>query len=123
MALLAHPDQLARVRADGGLVATAIEEMIRYDSPLQLFERTAKEDVVLGDVTVPAGGRVAAMLGSANRDPAAFDGGRHLRRRPPAQPAHRVRRRACTTASAHRWPGWSCRSRCPRCCAGAPACT
>jgi cytochrome P450 len=55
VALLAHPDQLARVRADDGLVGTAIEEMIRFDAPLQLFERTAKEDVVLGDVTVPAG--------------------------------------------------------------------
>jgi cytochrome P450 len=73
VALLEHPDQVARVREDGGLVATAIEEMIRYDSPLQLFERTAKVDVVLGEVTVPAGGRVAAMLGSANRDPAAFE--------------------------------------------------
>ncbi|MDQ1599679.1 MAG: hypothetical protein QOD68_1153 [Actinomycetota bacterium] len=73
VALLAHPDQVARLREDGALVGTAIEEMIRYDSPLQLFERTAKEDVVLGDVTVPAGGKVAAMLGSANRDPAAFD--------------------------------------------------
>ena len=73
VALLAHPDQVARLREDGALVETAIEEMIRYDSPLQLFERTAKEDVVLGDVTVPAGGKVAAMLGSANRDPAAFD--------------------------------------------------
>jgi cytochrome P450 len=73
VALLAHPDQLARVRADAALVGSAIEEMIRFDAPLQLFERTAKEDVVLGDVTVPAGGKVAAMLGSANRDPAAFD--------------------------------------------------
>ena len=73
VALLAHPDQVARLREDGALVETAIEEMIRYDSPLQLFERTAKEDVVLGDVTVPAGAKVAAMLGSANRDPAAFD--------------------------------------------------
>jgi cytochrome P450 len=73
VALLAHPDQVARLREDGALVETAIEEMIRYDSPLQLFERTAKEDAVVGDVTVPAGGKVAAMLGSANRDPAAFD--------------------------------------------------
>jgi cytochrome P450 len=73
VALLDHPDQLVRVREDGALVDTAIEEMIRFDSPLQLFERTAKEDTVVGDVMVPAGGKVAAMLGSANRDPAAFD--------------------------------------------------
>jgi cytochrome P450 len=73
VALLDHPDQLARVRDDSTLVEPAIEEMVRFDAPLQLFERTAKEDVVVGDVPVPAGGRVAAMLGSANRDPAAFD--------------------------------------------------
>jgi cytochrome P450 len=72
VALLAHPDQLARVRADHALVEPAIEEMLRYDSPLQLFERTAREDVSIGDVTVPAGGKVAALLGAANRDPAAF---------------------------------------------------
>jgi cytochrome P450 len=72
VALLAHPAELARVRADAGLVEPAIEEMIRYDSPLQLFERTAKTDVVMGDVEIPAGGKVAALLGSANRDPAAF---------------------------------------------------
>ena len=74
VALLAHPEQLARVRAADGpeVVDTAIEEMIRYDAPLQLFERTAKTDVLLGDVAVPAGGKVAALLGSANRDPAAF---------------------------------------------------
>ena len=46
--------------------------MIRFDSPLQLFERTARERGDLGDVTVPAGGKVAALLGAANRDPAAF---------------------------------------------------
>jgi cytochrome P450/uncharacterized membrane protein YdbT with pleckstrin-like domain len=72
VALLHRPDQLDRVRADPALVEPAIEEMLRFDSPLQLFERTAREEVVVGDVTVPAGGRIAALLGSANRDPAAF---------------------------------------------------
>ena len=59
--------------ADRGLVASAIEEMIRFDAPLQLFERTARADMQVGDVTVRSGGRVAALLGSANRDPSAFD--------------------------------------------------
>jgi cytochrome P450/uncharacterized membrane protein YdbT with pleckstrin-like domain len=72
VALLNHPEQLDRVRADDDLVEPAVEEMLRYDSPLQLFERTASAEVVLGDVTVPAGGKVAALLGAANRDPAAF---------------------------------------------------
>jgi cytochrome P450 len=71
--LLEHPEQLARLRADHGLVASAIEEMIRFDAPLQLFERTAREDMQVGDVTVRAGERVAALLGSANRDPNAFE--------------------------------------------------
>jgi cytochrome P450 len=73
VAMLAHPDQLDRVRADGSLVETAVEEMLRFDSPLQLFERTAREAVTVGDVTVPAGGKIAALLGAANRDPAEFD--------------------------------------------------
>jgi cytochrome P450 len=53
-------------------VPTAVEELIRYDSPLQLFERTAVADTVIGDVTVAAGQKVAALLGAANRDPAVF---------------------------------------------------
>ncbi|MDQ3475960.1 MAG: cytochrome P450 [Actinomycetota bacterium] len=72
LALLRHPDELARLRADPSLVATAVEELMRYDSPLQLFERTAVRDVEIGDVTVRAGQKVAALLGSANRDPAVF---------------------------------------------------
>jgi cytochrome P450 len=71
--LLDHPEQLSRLRADRGLVASALEEMIRFDSPLQLFERTARADVQIGDITVREGERVAALLGSANRDLDAFD--------------------------------------------------
>ena len=71
--LLEHPAQLARLRADRDLVASALEEMIRFDAPLQLFERTAREDMQVGDVTLREGERVAALLGSANRDPNAFD--------------------------------------------------
>jgi len=73
VALLAHPAELARLRADPDrLAGTAVEEMLRYDPPLQLFERTAREDTTIGGVTVPAGRKVAALLGAANRDPAAF---------------------------------------------------
>jgi cytochrome P450 len=72
LALLRHPGQLARLRADRALLPTAIEELMRYDSPLQLFERTATEDVGIGGVTVAAGQKIAALLGAANRDPAAF---------------------------------------------------
>jgi cytochrome P450 len=72
LALLRNPDQLARLRDDRALLPTAIEELMRFDSPLQLFERTATEDVVIGGVTVAAGQKIAALLGSANHDPAVF---------------------------------------------------
>lgn len=56
------------------LLPTAVEELIRYDPPLQLFERTAYDDVEIGGVTVGRGQKIAALLGSANRDPSVFAG-------------------------------------------------
>jgi cytochrome P450 len=53
-------------------VPTAVEEMLRHDGALQLFERTATEPLQLADVSVPAGAGVAVLLGAANRDPDAF---------------------------------------------------
>ncbi|MDP3890610.1 cytochrome P450, partial [Nocardioides sp.] len=50
-----------------------VEEMLRFDSALQLFERTATTDVEVAGVTVPEGTKIAALLGAANRDPAVFD--------------------------------------------------
>lgn len=58
---------------DAAEPALLVEEMLRHDSPLHLFERTATSDVVIGGVTVSAGERIAALLGAANRDPAVFD--------------------------------------------------
>jgi unspecific monooxygenase len=55
------------------VVPTCVEEMLRFDSALQLFERTATQDVVLGSVTVRQGQKVAALLGAAHRDPAVFE--------------------------------------------------
>lgn len=73
LALLRHPDQWRRVVEDPALVPTAVEEMIRYDSSLQLFERTATRDVDVLGTTVREGEKIAALLGAANRDPAAFE--------------------------------------------------
>jgi hypothetical protein len=73
LALLRNPDQLQRLREDRSLLPTAIEELMRFDSPLQLFERTATEDVEIGGVTVTEGQKIAALLGSANHDPAVFE--------------------------------------------------
>jgi hypothetical protein len=72
LALLRNPDQLRRLREDPSLLPTAIEELMRFDSPLQLFERTATEDVEIGGVIVERGRKIAALLGSANHDPAVF---------------------------------------------------
>ncbi len=56
-----------------GRVPECVEEMLRFDSALQLFERTATADVRIGDVTVEKGQKIAALLGAANRDPAVFE--------------------------------------------------
>lgn len=59
-------------RAPAADLAPTVEEMLRFDSALQLFERTATTDVEVGGVVVEQGQRIAALLGSANRDPAVF---------------------------------------------------
>lgn len=73
VALFKHPEQLAQLANNSReLSATALEEMLRFDSPLHLFERTATADTQIGEVTVKAGEKVGAMLGSANRDDEVF---------------------------------------------------
>ena len=72
LALLQHPDQLARLRHDRALVRPAVEELLRYDSPVQITARTAYEDIGIAGHTVPSGTTVLALLGAANRDPARF---------------------------------------------------
>ena len=73
VALFRHPEQQARLVADPwGLAPTAVEEFLRYDAPLHLFERTAKQDTEIGGVAVAMGEKIAALLGSAGRDPAEF---------------------------------------------------
>jgi len=67
--LLSQPSQLDAVRADRDLVPQAIEEALRWESPLLTVARTATQDVELGGVRVPSGGFVAVSLGAANRDP------------------------------------------------------
>ena len=67
--LLSDPDQLEAVRADRGLVPQAIEEALRWETPLLTVARLATEDVELGGVHIPAGSFVALSLGAANRDP------------------------------------------------------
>ena len=73
--LLREPAERDRVLArldEDAAVERLVEEMLRHDSPLHLFERTATTDVSLHGVTIRAGEKVAALLGAANRDPAVF---------------------------------------------------
>ncbi|MEV6023912.1 cytochrome P450 [Streptomyces sp. NPDC052036] len=72
-ALFRHPDQLAALRADHSLVPSAVEELMRYDTPLQLFERWVLDEIEIDGTTVPRGAEIAMLFGSANHDPAAFD--------------------------------------------------
>ncbi|MGI5526593.1 cytochrome P450 [Streptomyces syringium] len=71
-ALFRHPDQLAALRADPGLLPGAVEELMRYDTPLQLFERWVLDDIEIAGTVIPRGSEVALLFGSANRDPARF---------------------------------------------------
>jgi cytochrome P450 len=68
LALLRHPGQLALLRSDPALADAAIEELLRYDSPVQASRRITLEPVKIRDITIPAGAFVMASLGSANRD-------------------------------------------------------
>ena len=72
-ALLRHPDQLGRLRDNPSLGASAVEEMIRWVTPVKEFMRTATEDRILGAQTIPAGDAVYLAYLSANRDETVFD--------------------------------------------------
>jgi cytochrome P450 len=71
-ALLRHPDQLRRVWDNPALVAPAVEEMLRYDGPVQLTTRLAKADQEVDGTKISQGEWVYLVLGAANRDPAHF---------------------------------------------------
>ena len=72
LAFLQHPDQMQRLQAQPGLLAPAVEEMLRYDSPVQITYRSALEDAMLGGKLIHKGALVNTVLGSANRDPQRF---------------------------------------------------
>ena len=73
LALLRHPEQLRRLRADWGLlIRSAVEELLRFDSPVQATNRLVLEDFELAGRTLEKGQTVMLVLGAANRDPARF---------------------------------------------------
>jgi cytochrome P450 len=72
-ALFRNPDQLALLRSDHSLVRRAVEELMRYDTPLQMFERWVLEDAEICGRLVPKAQELALLFGSANHDPTQFE--------------------------------------------------
>ncbi len=72
LTLLRHQDQLEKLNADPSLIGSAVEELLRYESPSQHTARLAPEDVVLGGKTIRKRQAVIAVMGAANRDPERF---------------------------------------------------
>ena len=72
MALAAHPDQWRRWRSDRRITTTAVDELLRYDTPLQMFERWVTEDLEWSGAELRAGSKVGLLFGSANRDEKVF---------------------------------------------------
>jgi cytochrome P450 len=70
--LFRHPEQLRLLREEPGRLRDGVEEVLRYDTPLQLFERWVLDDIEVGGTVIPRGSEVAMLFGSANRDPAHF---------------------------------------------------
>ena len=72
LALLNNPDQLEKLRQDPSLIEAAVEEIIRYDGPVQTTSRTALESLEIGGKQIAKGERISLTLGAANRDPEQF---------------------------------------------------
>ncbi len=86
-ALLRHPAERALLENDPSLASSAVEELLRFDSPVQMTVRDASVDMEIGPVPVPAGAEVIVLLGAANRDPGRYANPDQLDlRRPDAQP-------------------------------------
>ena len=73
LALLRNPHYMQRLRSDPALLDSAIDELLRYDSPVQLNGRCAREETELGGKRIRAGDVVISVIGAANRDPTVFD--------------------------------------------------
>jgi cytochrome P450 len=86
-ALFRNPGQLEALRAaPDALLPSAVEELMRYDTPLQMFERWVLDDIEVGGTVIPRGSEVALLFGSANRDPARFERPDELRLARPENP-------------------------------------
>jgi cytochrome P450 len=72
LALLRHPEELRRLRETPGLIASAVEELLRYDGPVQRTARVTNTEVTIGGRTIPKGEMVMPFIGAADRDPSQF---------------------------------------------------
>jgi pimeloyl-[acyl-carrier protein] synthase len=72
LALLRHPDELDRLRRTPALITSAVEELLRYDGPVQRTARVASDDATIGGRTIRTGDMVMPFIGAADRDPAQF---------------------------------------------------
>ncbi|MER5551945.1 cytochrome P450 [Streptomyces sp. NPDC002793] len=70
--LFRHPEQLAALRGDHSLLPTAVEELLRYDTPVPMFARWVLDDIEIDGTVIPRGSQVALLFASANRDPERF---------------------------------------------------
>ena len=95
LALLDHPDQLERLRREPGAIPLAVEEILRWSSPVSYFARRATRDTEIRGVPIAEGDRVTMWYPSANRDEDVFDDPFRFDITPEPEPACRLRRRRC----------------------------
>ena len=119
-ALIDHPDQFDKLKADPDLLPGAIEEILRWATPVMHFRRTALEDYEVGGTLIKAGDKVVMWHISANRDETVFDDpSSSTSSAPPTSTSPSVAA-VRTSASAPTWPAWSCASSSTRSPAGCP---
>ena len=111
LALLRHPDERRRLQDDPGLLPAAIEELLRYDGPVQRTGRIAACDAKIAGVPIPEGTLVLGLLGAANRDPSYFAEPDRLDLGAGRSRATWRSVRGSTTVSAPRSLGWKLRLR------------
>ena len=121
--LLADPDRYAAAQRDDASRAAALEELFRFESAITGMKRLVTRDTELGGVPLAAGEQVflAYASGSPRRRPVLF-AGRHRRSTGRGRSPTSASARACTPASARRWPGCSCASSSRSCTSGWPTC-
>ena len=100
-----RPDVVARLRSDRSLIPAGVEELLRFESPVQVTSRVATKELELAGLSMGPGQQVLLSLGGANRDPGGLRRSRHPLDAPPAMPeATLPSATACTSASDRSWP-------------------